>query len=99
METRNLAATIDSKAINVSGEAYVPNSNTTASLVRTEPQGINTKILLLDLKTSRGQGGGAEVFTWVSIAYDEAATKGQFNQVSLLSSDGPPATVDVREAA
>jgi hypothetical protein len=99
METRNLAATIDSKSITVSGEVYVSRSNMTASLVRKVPQGIVSTTLALDIETSQGQGGGLQVFTWVPVGYDEAASKGQFNRVSIHFDREPLATVDVQEAA
>ncbi len=101
METHAVGDIKDLKAeihagsgLKVTAKVYVPNTAVTASLVRKVPQGLNPKILLLNLETKE-EGIGLQVLTWVDTSYIEAASKGQFTEVSVLSAGQIIGTVKV----
>lgn len=55
----------------VVGEVQVPNPGVDVLLVPKEPQGINPRILLLDLIAVQKPGIWPQVLTWKSIRYDK----------------------------
>jgi hypothetical protein len=67
----------------VTGQVETSNSNQTPKLSRHEPQGINPKILLLDL-TITTSGIGNTVMGWRDVRYEESITKDQFSEVDVL---------------
>ena len=63
--------------LEVTGEAYVPTTNTVATLREASPQGINKKILILDL-TLTAPGIGGDVFVWKKIEkFEKPISAGQ----------------------
>ncbi|AZN99287.1 hypothetical protein EJ066_20360 [Mesorhizobium sp. M9A.F.Ca.ET.002.03.1.2] len=75
METRDWYAWINTMPpkpddFHVIGEVYVGNPGVEGFLAFREPQGINNKILLLDLHLVQRPGMWPQVMTWVQARYD-----------------------------
>jgi hypothetical protein len=69
--------------LEVTGEAYVPTTNTVATLKEATPQGINKKILILDL-TLTTSGIGGEVFVWKKIEkFEKPISARQYDEVDI----------------
>jgi hypothetical protein len=67
----------------VRGEVEVANTNETPHLAEQHPQGINPKILLLDL-TITSHGEGKPVMTWKEVRFEKKVTSDQYTSVDIL---------------
>jgi hypothetical protein len=67
----------------VTGKVKVPGTQYKPVLTPAAPQGINPKILLLDL-TIEGQGEAEGGKTWRDVRYEAPVAAGQYVQVSIL---------------
>src|SRR5688500_11744598 len=68
----------------VFGEVLVGNPGVEVTLARIEPQGINTHILLLELRTRQKSGTWPQVTTWKFTRYDATLDDVLFSQVLIL---------------
>ena len=69
----------------VGGEVLVGNPGIEALLYYRVPQGINPKILMLDLVLIQRPGVWPQVETWVSAKYIRMGKPGQYTDVEILS--------------
>jgi hypothetical protein len=76
----------------VTGTCTFPTPGFGVALKRHLPQGINPSILLLDRIVTPPNGPEPHVITTVPVRYEEPASAGQFDTVSILP-DGPTVTV------
>lgn len=60
----------------ITGEVYVANPGVDPLLVVAEPQGINPRILLLDLYLCQKPGFWPQVFVWKSVRLDKKIDTG-----------------------
>jgi len=68
----------------VDGKVTTNRSNLQPRLTKTNPQGINTAILLLDLTIVDLGGIGTQDVSLRDVRYEERITRGQYSQVSIL---------------
>ena len=67
----------------VIGKVETSNSNQTPGLSEHVPQGINPKILLIDLTiTTKGKGG--TVMGWRDVRFEKPITRDQYSNVDIL---------------
>ena len=79
----------------VTGDIEVPTAGWKATLVRTEPQGINPDILLLDVRAEKPDGHVIQVTQIISLRYEESPPKANYSQVTVF--DGKDSvTVEVK---
>jgi len=69
----------------VSGEVLVGNPGIEALLYYRVPQGLNAKILMLDLVLIQRPGVWPDVETWVSAKYIRMGKPGQYTDVDILN--------------
>jgi hypothetical protein len=86
--TRNWKAWQDLQPIGkpklvVIGQVETSNSNQTPHLNEHVPQGINPKILLLDLTIS-SSGMGSTVMGWRDVRFEKEIVKDQYSSVEIL---------------
>jgi len=67
----------------VTGDVEVGNTNETPHLAEHRPQGINPKILLLDLSVT-SQGIGNPVMTWKAVRFERPVSALQYSNVGVL---------------
>lgn len=67
----------------VTGRVEVTNTNQTPNLSEHVPQGINPKILLLDL-TVTTSGIGNPVVTWRDVRFEKSIQEDQYSNVDVL---------------
>jgi hypothetical protein len=67
----------------VTGQVQTSNSNQTPNLAEHVPQGINPKILLLDL-TITTSGIGNTVMSWRDVRFEREIAKDQYTSVDIL---------------
>lgn len=77
----------------VGGEVLVANPGVEAMLYYRVPQGINPKILMLDLVLIQRPGNWASVQTWVPAKYLRMGKPGQYSDVEIL---GPPGNITLK---
>lgn len=78
----------------VGGEVLVSNPGIEALLYYRVPQGINPKILMLDLVLIQRPGAWPRVQTWVSAKYIRMGKPGQYSDVHILN--GPLGDLTVK---
>lgn len=78
----------------VTGKVKVPGTQYKPVLTPAAPQGINPKILLLNLAIA-GQGLAEGGKTWRDVRYEVPVTAGQYTQVSILFQGEMIANLDV----
>lgn len=78
----------------ITGEVYVSNLGVDPMLVPAEPQGINPKILLLDLYLCQKSGFWPQVFVWKPMRYEKKISDG-YEQVVVRCEGEDIATIDV----
>lgn len=83
--------------LHVVGEVYVPNPGVDPFLTPRTPQGINPKILLLDLYLIQRPGIWPQVFVWKQARYDKIVRGMQYTQVQVFCGDEVIADVTVEE--
>ncbi len=80
--------------LHVTGDVEVSATNKEPVLRRAQPQGINPKILILDLSI-RELGIGEQVITWREAQYMEmGVAPGQYTQVEIRWETSTIATID-----
>lgn len=65
------------------GEVYVPNPGVRPFLTLRQPQGINPKILLLDLHLYQHPGNWSQVFLWIQTRYDRVLQSAGYERVQI----------------
>ena len=100
--TRNWYAWLDlmpptPETLRVNGEVYVANPGIEALLVPTEPQGINPRILMLDLLLCQKPGMWPQVFVWAQAKYERTGRNLQYDQVDILCGGNIIASVPVEK--
>jgi hypothetical protein len=68
----------------VTGEVEVSRTNDTPELKVAAPQGINPKILLLNLSINSPGAPGGEQMTWKEVRFEKAVSAGEYTNVSIL---------------
>jgi hypothetical protein len=71
----------------MTGDVRVP-SNGRAQLTRRSPQGINPKILILDVNVQRPSGDVPEEITTIPLRYEESPPQDEYGQVMIASCKG-----------
>lgn len=66
------------------GEVEVPNPGVIVSLVPRVPQGINPKILLMDLHLRQLPGVWPQVTTWKQVRYDKILVNSEYESVTIF---------------
>ena len=88
-KTRNWYAWLDLMPptpdhLHVTGEVYVPNPGVEALLVPHEPQGINPRILMLDLLLCQKPGIWPQVLVWTRAKFERTGRGLRYDQVDIL---------------
>jgi hypothetical protein len=79
--------------LHVTGKVTVPTTGFHVSLVEAVPQGINPKILILEVKKVRPTGAAGDVVTHVPVRYDRAHSP-DYTDVTIRD-DGNDFTIPV----
>ncbi|MHB9363552.1 hypothetical protein [Mesorhizobium sp. LNJC403B00] len=105
MNTRNWYAWINTMPpkpddLHVIGEVYVGNPGVEAFLVVREPQGINPKILLLDLHLVQRPGMWPQMMTWIQARYDSVIRPGgqEYTGIEIFAESKVTAKITVEIA-
>lgn len=80
----------------VSGQVQTLKTSEHASLHKAEPQGINPRILILDLKV-HSSGIGGDIVQWKEVTFKEKVARHQFDEVDIKGDIAKPVTVKVHE--
>jgi len=83
--------------LHVIGEVYVSNPGIKPMLVFHEPQGINPRILMLDLLLRQRPGVWPQVFVWRQVRYDKTNRNLRYDQVDILCGGEVIASIPVEE--
>jgi hypothetical protein len=88
IDTRNWAAWENNMRpgpvrLQATGEVKTPSAHKLPRLTRAKPQGINPKILILDLTVEETGKGGAEVVEFRRAYYEEECKPEQFTEVQI----------------
>jgi hypothetical protein len=78
--------------LHVMGNVIVPNSNTVVNLVKAVPQGINPKILLLEVEVDLASGG--DIDKQQKVHYSETTSIGTYDFVQIRFPNGASLTID-----
>ncbi|MDJ0715435.1 MAG: hypothetical protein QNJ54_14615 [Prochloraceae cyanobacterium] len=81
----------------VIGEVQVPNPGVIAELKPRVPQGINPKIMLLNLFLFQRPGTWPQVQTWVEARYDKILPESDYEQVQIFCDDEIIAEIKVED--
>lgn len=101
IQARNVSASVDARpgspaTLTVSGEANVSAGNQVPVLGEAEPQGINPKILILNLSQASTGGIGTQAFEWKDMSFSrEVDPADQFSSVSIMSGGEEVASAEV----
>ncbi len=68
----------------VTGEVQVTATNQTSKLTEHVPQGLNPRILLLDLSIVSSSGFGGQIVSSKSVQYEKATSGNQYDEVGIL---------------
>jgi hypothetical protein len=79
--------------LSVEAEVQTFNGNEKLSLVEADPQGINPKILLLDVAVST-YGPGTDVLGYQTVTFKKSISAGQYTDVTV-NADGNSKTAKV----
>ena len=82
--------------LHVHGQVEVPNPGVEALLRKRVPQGINPKVLLLDLILVQRPGIWPEIITLVPAQYHELVDGAQYDQVQIFCDNQSIETIDVQ---
>ena len=93
IESTNLAGS--DRKLTVEGEVQTFKSNETPALAEAKPQGINAKVLILDLSVATS-GVGNDVVAWKKVKYVKSISPHQYSDVTIRH-DGTTTTVKVKE--
>jgi hypothetical protein len=78
----------------VIGKVETSNANQTPQLSERVPQGVNPKILLLDL-TMQVSGKGGTVMGWQDVRFEKEIKKDQYSGVDVLWENNSVAQIEV----
>ena len=67
------------------GDVRVPTDGWQARLTRRSPQGINPKILILDVNTQQPGGEAQEASTTIPLRYEESPPQDEYGQVMIAN--------------
>jgi hypothetical protein len=81
--------------LHVAGEVETPATNIVPRLTRRAPQGINPKILMLDLSLEDTGGPGEQVVSYLPVKYEEEVELGQHSQVQIMWEEDEIKLLDV----
>jgi len=70
------------------GDVRVPNNGSLARLTRRSPQGINPKILILDINAQQPAGTALGEMTTIPLRYEESPPQDEYGQVMIAHSRG-----------
>ncbi|MBR0713287.1 hypothetical protein [Bradyrhizobium liaoningense] len=70
------------------GDVRVPTNGWRARLTKRSPQGINPKILILDVNAQELGGGAQEEITTISLRYEESPPQDDYGQVMIATGKG-----------
>ncbi|MDJ0627540.1 MAG: hypothetical protein QNJ44_04700 [Rhodobacter sp.] len=104
-ETRDWYAWIDTmppgpNMLYVVGEAWAPNPGVEGFLVPSNPQGINPRILLLDIHFYQRPGIWPQVMTWIPVRYQRPVSGPKaYSDVTILCEGDPIAQIPVEIAS
>ena len=86
--------------LRVTGTCCFSTAGWRCEIRRSEPQGINERMLMLDLIVTEPTGGAAEVLTEEPVEYEET-TSSEYDQVSIhvRGADAEGKTLDVQEVS
>lgn len=76
------------KSFHVTGVVYAPTPGYDASLIPANPQGVNPKDLILDLRLQPRPGVWPQVITPISVRYDIEDYAGNYESVQVREPDG-----------
>jgi hypothetical protein len=70
------------------GDVRVPTDGWQARLTKRSPQGINPKILILDVDAERPAGAAQEEITTIPLRYEESPPQDEYGQVMIATCRG-----------
>jgi hypothetical protein len=70
------------------GDVRVPTDGWQARLTKRSPQGINPKILILDVAAERPAGAAQEEITTIPLRYEESPPQDEYGQVMIATCRG-----------
>ncbi|EJN12227.1 hypothetical protein PMI42_04358 [Bradyrhizobium sp. YR681] len=70
------------------GDVRVPTNGWQARLTKRSPQGINPKILILDVDAERPAGTAQEEITTIPLRYEESPPQDEYGQVMIATCKG-----------
>ena len=71
------------KKLIVIGKAEVPTGGWTGSMRRANPQGINPKILIVDVTLQKPSGPAPDVISKIDLRYEEAPPQVDYSNVTV----------------
>lgn len=75
-------------SFHVDGTLHMPHPGFEATLMPTRPQGINPKVLMMDLRVEQLDGMWAQVLTDIPVKYVEDPYEGDYEQVHIFYPNG-----------
>jgi len=81
----------------VVGEVQVANPGIDVSLIPRVPQGINPRILLMDLMLRQLPGVWPQVLTWKQVRYDKVMVSSDYDSVNVFCGDDTIADIKVED--
>ncbi|MBR0951384.1 hypothetical protein [Bradyrhizobium canariense] len=70
------------------GHLRVPSNGWQARLTKRSPQGINPKILILDVNAEQPAGAAQEEITTIPLRYEESPPQDEYGQVMIATGRG-----------
>ncbi len=70
------------------GDVRVPANGSQARLTRRSPQGINPKILILDVNAQEPSGEAPQEITTIPLRYEESPPQDEYRQVMIATGKG-----------
>ncbi|PSO31170.1 hypothetical protein [Bradyrhizobium sp. MOS002] len=72
----------------MTGHLRVPTNGWQARLTKRSPQGVNPKILILDVNTQPQGGEAQEAITTIPLRYEESPPQDDYGQVMIANGKG-----------
>jgi hypothetical protein len=72
----------------MTGDVRVPTNGWQARLTKRSPQGINPKILILDVSAHQPAGAAQEEITTIPLRYEESPPQDEYGQVMIANGRG-----------
>ena len=70
------------------GDVRVPTDGWQARLTKRSPQGINPKILILDVNAQQPEGDATLEITTIPLRYEESPPQDEYGQVMIANGEG-----------